>query len=249
MAPQTSENVPGFATFRGTLRVTGTASRPQWTDRVTPPTSAAAIIRAAAAPSPRDKPASERAPLLTARGLGVPGTALASAEKQGILERVVPGVYIGSTEERSDLTEAAGWTQRHPDVVIGLLTAAAYHGLVDAYPGGTWMFVPKGGSPPRSRTSPVTAIQTAKFIETERDGQHGIVRLRRHRVNLRITSPDRTTLDLWRYPRKVSREHAKAALQRRVRADDFDLPQFRRLAEYLGIWKKIELLVEGLVSQ
>lgn len=248
MAPERSGNAPGYATFRGTLRVIGPASRPQWSDRVTPPTSAAVIIRAAAAPSPRDKPVGERAPLLTAQGLGVPGTALAAAEKQGVLERVVPGVYMGSTEERSDLTEAAGWTQRHPGVVIGLLTAAAHHGLVDAYPGATWMFVPKGGSPPRSRTSPVTAIQTAKFIEPERDGQHGIQRLRRHGVTLRITSPDRTALDLWRYPRKISREHAKAALQRRVRADDFDLPRFRRLAELLGAWKKIELLVEGLVS-
>jgi hypothetical protein len=239
---------PGYATFAGSIRATGAGKTPQWVDNISPPRTMAGIIRAAAAPSRRGLPVEERSPLLTAKGLGVPAGAMAAAESQGVIERVVPGVYMGATAERTGLTEAAGWVLRHPQAVVALMTAAAHYHLIDAYPGGTWLLVPKGTSPPRSETAPVEVVQTTRFIDPDDDGNNGIDALRRHGLTIRITSPDRTTLDLWRYARRISRENAMMALRRRVTAKDFDLPAFRRLAMRIGVWKKVGLIVEGMVA-
>ena len=55
-------------------------------------------------------------------------------------------------------------------------------------------------------------------------------------------------IDLWRYPRLVAREHALAALRRRVAAPDFSVPAFARLAKHLEAWARIEPVLEGMLA-
>ena len=163
------------------------------------------------------------------------------------MERVLPGVYLGAAHDHHVLTEASAWTVKHPDAVVGLLTSAVYHGLTDAFAGGVWLFVPKGASPPRSTVSPVHVIQTVpRYIDPEHDPLNDIVDVVVHGVRVRVTGADRTTLDLWRYPRRISVEHALEALRRRVQADDFRMPRFARLARRLEVWAKVEPVLQGL---
>lgn len=182
--------------------------------------------------------------------LGAPTDAMSRMSREGVLDRIIPGVYLGSHHEQQALTEAAAWTLKHPLAVVCLLTAAAHHGLTDAFTGGTWLYVPKGSSPPRSTVVPVHVVQTAlKFVDPEQDKLNGIFNVEVHGVRVRVTNPDRTTLDLWRYPRHVSAEHALRALRERVRTEDFGIPSFARLARHLGIWTKIEPVMQGLVMR
>ena len=168
--------------------------------------------------------------------------------REGAIERIIPGVYLGSQHKQHSLTEGAAWTLKHPQAVTCLLTAAVYHDLTDAFAGGTWLYVPKGSSPPRSTVVPVHVIQTApRYIEPEHDDDNDIIALDIHGVQVRVTGPDRTTLDLWRYPQRISAEHALEALRRRVQADDFRIPAFARLARRLNVWPKIEPVMQGLV--
>jgi len=169
-------------------------------------------------------------------------------EGDGVLERVIPGVYVGVGHKQHVLIEAAARTMRHPLAVTCLLTAASFYGLVDAFAGGTWLYVPKGSSPPRSVVVPVYVIQTApRFVDPVSDAENGITGVVVHGVDVRITDADRTVLDLWRYPRRIAAEHALEALRRRVRADDFHLPAFARLGRRLRIWSRVEPVVQGLV--
>lgn len=57
-----------------------------------------------------------------------------------------------------------------------------------------------------------------------------------HGVTFRRTNPMRTCLDLWRYNRRISHEHAYNALRRIRHREDFDLTQFERLARRLRVW-------------
>jgi hypothetical protein len=192
--------------------------------------------------------AAESDRLWRAADLGVSAAAMSRMSREGTLERVIPGVYLGSSHSLHPLTEAAAWTVKHPDAVVCLLTAAIYHDLTDAFAGGTWLYVPKGSSPPRSGVASVQVIQTTlKFIDLEHDHANDILGLELHGVRIRITGPDRTTLDLWRYPQRISTEHALEALRRRVRSDDFHIPNFARLARNLGVWSKVEPVVQGLM--
>lgn len=188
--------------------------------------------------------------LLTAAELGVHPSAMARLEHEGVVRRVIPGIYVGAHHPAHPLIEAAAWTLKHPRAVVGLLTAAVYHELTDAFARGTWLFVPLGASPPRSRVTNVHVVQTVpRWVDPDRDVENGIFSLIVHGVELRLTGPDRTVVDLWRYPRKISREYALDALRRRLRSDDFEMPRFARLATNLGAWPKIEPVALGMVMR
>ena len=169
-------------------------------------------------------------------------------EQTGALERIIPGVYVGAAHKQHPLIEAAAWTVRHPRAVACLLTAAVHHELTDAFAGGTWLYVPLGSSPPRSRVVRVHVVQTAEWlVNPVHDEDNGIDVIQVHGVNLHVTGPNRTALDLWRYPRRVPIEHALEALRRLVSDNKFHLPAFARLGRRLGIWPKVEPVVQGLV--
>lgn len=193
------------------------------------------------------KGATSSARLLTAAELDVHSSAMARLEQEGAIERIIPGVYIGASHPRHPLSEVAAWTLRHPEAVACLLTAAVYHKLTDAFPRGVWLFVPLGTPPPRSRVAPVHVVQVVpRFVEPDADAENGIQRLDVHGVEVRITGPDRTTLDLWRYSRHVSREYALDALRRRMRESGFQMYLFARLARRLGVWDRVEPVAEGM---
>jgi predicted transcriptional regulator of viral defense system len=191
--------------------------------------------------------ATSSARLLTASELDVHSSAMARLEREGAIERIIPGVYVGTSHPRHPLIEVAAWTRRHSEAVACLLTAAVYHRLTDAFPRGVWLFVPLGTPPPRSRVAPVHVVQVApRFVDRDADAENGIERREVHGVEVRITGPDRTTLDLWRYPNHVSREYALDALRRRMREPGFQMYRFARLARRLGVWDRVEPVVEGI---
>lgn len=186
--------------------------------------------------------------LLWAERLGVSSPAMARIEAEGTIERLAPGVYLGAHLPRQALSEAAAWTLRHPPVVAGLLTAAIHHGLTDAFAGGTWLLSPKGASIPRSRTFPLQVVQVAPWlVDPACDDDNGIDTVMVHGTPVRVTGRSRTVLDLWRYPRRVSAEHALHALRRLVVEPSFALPSFARLARRVGPWPRIEPVLQGML--
>ena len=173
---------------------------------------------------------------------------MARMEEEGVIDRVVPGIYIGANHAKHPLIELAAWTLRHPAIVGCLLTAAIHHRLTDAFERGPWLYVPKGTSVIRSRVANLHVIQTAPWlIDPQDDTINDIQTLQVHGVTVRLTGPDRTTLDLWKYPRLISAEYALDALRRRAQADNFHLPALARLAQRLHVWNKLEPVLQGLV--
>jgi hypothetical protein len=184
--------------------------------------------------------------LLRSAELGVRPEALVKAERAGRVERVVPGVYVAAGVRRHALAASAAWTLRQPLAVTALFTAAAFHGLTDAFERGTWLFVPKGASPPRSTTVAVHSVVVLPALIAGAGHDLGLQMLTVHGVDLRLTGPDRTVVDLWRYSRLVPREYALEALRRRVRSDGFHVAPLSRLALRLGVWGKMEPVLQGL---
>lgn len=187
--------------------------------------------------------------LIRAVDLDLPPYTLVQAEKAGFLERICPGIYLGAGMPRHPLAEVAGWTLRQPAAVGCLLTAAVYHHLTDAFEGGTWLFVPIGASPPRSRVVALRVVQTAPArVDPACDKENGVQRLQVHGVEVRITGPDRTVLDLWHFSSHIPEEYALIALRRRSSAPDFHLPTFARLAQRLGMWRRIQPVLQGMMG-
>lgn len=185
--------------------------------------------------------------LFTAGQINADPSVLARLEHGGEIRRVIHGVYLGAEHSPHRLIEAAAWTLRRPNAVVGLLTAAVYFDLTDAFARGTWLLVPTGASAAKSRVDPVHIVRVEpRLLDPDADVANGIMAIEAHGVRIRITAPDRTTLDMLKFPRRVPQEYALDALRRRLRAADFDMPRFARLAERLGVWSRIESLVQGL---
>jgi predicted transcriptional regulator of viral defense system len=172
---------------------------------------------------------------------------MSRVEIDGDIERILPGVYIGTSHPQHPLVTAAAWTLKYPKAVTCLLTAAVFHDLTDAFARGTWLYIAKGETVPRSRVAAVEVVQIApRWIDSSRDAALGISALEIHGVRVRITNPDRTMLDLWRYPHRIPEEYALDALRRRYQAQDFYLPGLARLGKQLRIWKRIEPYLQGM---
>lgn len=187
---------------------------------------------------------------LRAEELGVSASAMSRMEHEGCIARVVPGIYIGARRKRNPLTEAAAWSRRYPSSVMCLLTAAVHHKLTDAFARGTWLYVAKGTSVPRSLTAPLHVVQIApRLIEPGHDEENAISALVVHGTTLRITNADRTVLDLWRYPQRIPVEHALVALRRHVQSNEFVLPRFARLGQHLGVWSRVEPVLQGMMTR
>lgn len=184
---------------------------------------------------------------LRADDLNVSIEAMSRMEAEGTLTRVAPAIYLGSDVRMHPLAEAAAWTLRYPDAVVGGLTSAVYHDLTDAFARGIWLIVPKGTTVPRSKTSALQVVQAAsRFVDRADDTDNGIEVIAVHGTDLRITNPDRTVVDLWRYRRRIPREYALIALKRWYSHPAFETPRFARLAKRMGVWGMIEPTLTGL---
>ena len=191
--------------------------------------------------------AAEADVLLRAEDVGVTGVAMSKARGKGILQRVIPGVYLGTEHSLHPLAQAAAWTYKHPQAVACMLTAAAHHGLIDTPPEGAWLIVRKGTSPPRSSVVAVHVIQSGpRHMDPAHDADHDIGTTEVHGVTLRITGRDRTVLDLFRYVGRVDANQATEILRRRVHAPDFDLSGFAAFATRLDIWPTVAAAMQEL---
>ena len=194
--------------------------------------------------------AAESSTFLTAEDLEVPPSTLSALTRQGGLVRLAPGVYLGANHRQHPLAEAAAWAHRHPWLIACLYTAAAYHGLTDAFPRGTWLFYPSEKSPPRSRVTQLHTVRADReLLAVEPEGDNDITIRDVHGVRLAVTGPDRTTIDLWRYPRHVTYEHAEVALRRRVAQGGFDRHRFSLLAQRMGIWERVAPTLQGTLNR
>lgn len=188
------------------------------------------------------------AEFLRAEDLGVSVEAMSRMEAEGALVRAAPAIYLGAEVRMHPLAEAAAWTIRYPEAVVGGLSAAVYHDLTDAFARGIWLIVSRGSTVPRSTTATLQVIQAApRFIDREHDSENGIEVIPVHGTQLRITDRDRTVVDLWRYRQRIPREYALVALKRWTSSTEFEVPRFARIARRMGAWTSIEPTFSGLM--
>lgn len=131
--------------------------------------------------------------------LGYSRTATGRLVEAGVLTSPLRGVYrpIGG-DETPLMDKLAAMSKRCPGAVFFLFTAAAVHDLVTREP--TYEHI---GLPPSQRAAPIFSdaelpVDVVRWSRLE-DWEVG-VDVRPHLgVDIRITSPERTLFDLWRY--------------------------------------------------
>lgn len=131
--------------------------------------------------------------------LGRTRTAIGRLVQAGLLESPARGIYRPVGGECSPFLDKLAAMSKHcPHAVFFLFTAAAHHELLDREPSAEHI-----GLPPSHRAAPTFSgaelpLDVVRWSRFE-DCEIGVDVHRHLGVDIRITSPERTLFDMWRY--------------------------------------------------
>jgi len=128
--------------------------------------------------------------------LGVSPQTLRRMVADGRISAPALGLYQSVNPPFDEREQFAAVTRLSPSCVVWLLSAAAIHRITEVMPSDIWIAVPAN-----HRGSVEMGLATVRATRLSRpsDLAVGIEVINVHGVDVRVTSPARTVVDLWRY--------------------------------------------------
>lgn len=128
-----------------------------------------------------------------------PTIVLRRMAEKGLLDSPARGVYIKSGYEPHMLDEHLAVSKRAPGIVFNLYSAARIHDITQQEPNALWI-----GLPPTHKNPPTMGGEFYLDINPLRwnrviDVEVGIETISLRGVDLKLTNPERTVVDMWRY--------------------------------------------------
>lgn len=173
---------------------------------------------------------------------GVTKTTLYRAVRSGRIEHPVRGVYCAlSTLEETGARHAV-LSLANPGGVVCLLSAARLHELGDEDPARVWVALRRSETKNPARDGPAFGARTVWWKDAQ--FETGIETRRILGVDVRLTDPARTVVDLIRYRKRLGDEPAMRALHDYVRGGG-DVGEVWRRAEESGGIDAVEPFVRA----
>lgn len=158
-----------------------------------------------------------------ARKAGIPSRMLSHFCKQGIIERISRGVYMG-TQANMDIEfqweDLARVALSVPRGVICLISALCYYDLTDQIMREFWIAVPHASKSPQRPKTRIVRMRNIELGQTE---------IQIGEQSLKIFDRERTVVDAFRY---LSQEIAIKALQAYLRPTKVYKPDLNKLMTY-----------------
>tara|TARA_R110001599_G_scaffold347344_1_gene573514 strand:- start:57 stop:686 length:630 start_codon:yes stop_codon:yes gene_type:complete len=165
---------------------------------------------------------------------GIARMTVRRAVDAGWVEALSRGLYrrLDITEEQgSDLAEVCA---RFTGGVICLLTAAQFHGLTDEAPDKVWIAVPNNTRTPKDAWLPVRLVRWRSSASR----QIGVDVHRIQGVDVPITNPARTVVDMLRMMKAVGADRAMECL-RDYAISGGSVREVREIADTIGVGKRL----------
>ncbi len=181
--------------------------------------------------------------LVEFRAIGVTATSVSRLEREGAIVRLSRGLYQladADLETNHALAEAAKLVPRG---VICLASALAFHELTDRQPRRTWIALAPGEWRPQISRPALRIVQYAgdqlwRDVETHRiEG-----------VDVPITDPVRTVIDLFKYRRTAGEDLALEGLRELLRTGTATAGAIAAAARESRQWHIVRPYLEALVS-
>lgn len=174
------------------------------------------------------------------RDAGVSARDLLAAEAAGDVIRPIRGIAV-TPEVYADPRLDDALICSRTGGVIGMLSAAMRHGLCDALPPQVQVIVPwsdvirsPAGLPARVYR---TRVADALTVGVEVEDFYGL--------QVRMTSPARTIVDLYRVDAAANRQHAVASLAEYL-SRDLPASDLHLIAVHFGAWDQLRPEVEAM---
>lgn len=178
------------------------------------------------------------------RNNGVQTRTIAEAIKNGVIEKIKPGLYKLKDypwDEHGSFVEV---NQANTKAVICLTSAAEYHELTTFYPSYITVAVPH--NTPKFKLD-YPPIKVYYFID--RYYSPGIETLKTKSGIIRIYNKEKTICDLFRYINKIGEDIAVESLKTYLQnRKERNIPKLIEYAEICRVKKKIEPMIKAILS-
>lgn len=173
----------------------------------------------------------------------------------GVLERVARGVFKAAQQKDEDPRAVWAWASlRNPSIVFCLESAAAFHQMTQGMASKLNIAVPeglKGGSPELTSN-----VDVRYFSWPEPFMEIGVDVISVEGVDVKVTSPERTVVDMFRYSNLAP---ASVRTQRFIETEAFHdtlvrflerepagegMKKLRKVAKPLGLWDRMKPQIE-----
>ena len=160
--------------------------------------------------------------------LGIAYRKLRQLESDAIVERIGWGLYRLADAEPTERYSIASVCARVPNSIVCLLSALQAHEIGTQLPHQVWIAIPHKARPP----SPAdVSLRLIRFSGAAWD--YGVEDAKFEGVPARITSPERTIVDCFRFQRLVGREAALEALRDALQDGKVTIASLSRALEVL----------------
>ena len=177
------------------------------------------------------------------RRLGVSGTAIASAVREGILRKSSRGIYLAKDSFPEMYVQMAEISMRHPNHPICLNSALAFYGVTVLLPRGIWIAISASCWKPRSSRPAIDPIRFREPYYSEGRVTHQI-----QGVGVTMYSIEKTLADAFRNPKLVSLPVAIEALRNTIEGQLATPLDILRAARKYGALKKMKPYIEALTT-
>jgi predicted transcriptional regulator of viral defense system len=182
---------------------------------------------------------------------GITAATVRRLELGGQIERPARGLYQMHANELDPHHVLAEAARRIPKGVICLTSALAWHGLTDTIPSRVWMAIGIKDWRPRVNDIPVQLVRFGPKVLSSGIETHTI-----EKVPVRIYSPAKTIVDLFRYRQSATIRYKRSpglnlaieGLREGLRTRKATPADIAKFADEAGIWKVIEPYLDAMTA-
>lgn len=169
---------------------------------------------------------------------------LAQLAQRGLLHKISRGLYALPHRTASEFATLAEITSKHPQVLVCLLSALAFHGLTTQAPFEVWIAV---GNKCRAPLLPYPPLRIARFSGaalTEGVEIHEI-----EGVPVKVTNVAKTIVDCFKYRNKIGLDVALEALKGAWNAKQVTMDELWYYGQICRMRNVMRPYLDGLAAQ
>ncbi|OYU13029.1 MAG: transcriptional regulator [Comamonadaceae bacterium PBBC1] len=168
---------------------------------------------------------------------------LAQLARRGLLHKVSRGLYALPQRPASEFASLAEVASRHPQVLVCLLSALAFHGLTTQAPFEVWVAMDNKARAPQLTYPPLRVVRFSGTALTEGIETHML-----EGVSVHVTNVAKTIVDCFKFRNKTGLDVALEALKEAWRAKRVTMDELWHYGQICRVQNVMRPYLEGLTA-
>lgn len=168
---------------------------------------------------------------------------LAQLARRGLVHKLSRGLYAMPQRQASEFAGLAEVSSKHPQVLVCLLSALAFHGLTTQAPFEVWVAVDNKARAPQFDYPPLRVARFSGPALTEGVALHDI-----EGVSVKVTCMAKTIADCFKFRNKIGLDVALEALKEAWHAKRVTMDELWHYGQICRVQNVMRPYLEGLTA-